>query len=223
MRISSLRSSAGFTFIGALVMVVILGIVAARAVVVWKTALQREKETELIFRGMQYMNGLRRWYWPKGIPTAQAAPGTTPAPGTAPSYPNGLPAGVAGPKELKDLLKGSGASPTPCIRKLFKDPMTGKEFEPIKGLDGRIVGVRSTSAAAPIKQANFPFDLDPSDFEGKNSYKDWLFDCTHWPKPLGTGAAQKIQGATPASQMNQPPGGSVESIPPPPPPPASPQ
>lgn len=207
MRPAILRTSAGFTYIGALVMVVILGIMAARAVTVWKTAIQREKETELIFRGMQYMDGLRHWYWPNGLPkqTAQTAQNSAvqgAVIGSNPAYPGSLPNGVAGPKELKDLLKGTGASPKPCIRKLFPDPITGKEFEPIRGADNRIIGVQSTSTGQPIKQGNFPFDLDPNDFEGKNSYKEWQFICIHWPKPLATGP-QKIQGATPASQLSK--------------------
>ncbi|HJV36869.1 type II secretion system protein [Geomonas sp.] len=200
-RVSLLRSSAGFTYIGALVMVVVLGIMAARAVTVWKTAAQREKETELLFRGMQYMDGLRRWYWPKGIPTQT---GQTPLPGQPRTYPAALPVGVPGPKELKELLKGTGASPKPCLRKLFLDPMTLKEFEPIKGADGRILGVHSTSEEAPIKQSfkdPSSFNLDPSDFEGKSSYKDWVFICTHWPRPLGdesqTGAGQGTRTTPP--------------------------
>jgi type II secretory pathway pseudopilin PulG len=212
MRRASLRSSSGFTFIGALVMVVILGIMATRAVISWKTAVRREKETELVFRGMQYMDALRRWYWPNGIPKQGQAATATPAgqnqqpvvPGTQVVYPANLPVGVPGPKELKDLVTGPGSSiqKKPCIRKLYLDPITGKEFEVHKAVDGRIDGVMSTSEEKPIKQGNFPFDLDPSDFEGKGSYKDWQFICTHWPKPLSN-TGGKVEGGKTVEEMNK--------------------
>ena len=38
-----------------------------------------------------------------------------------------------------------------------------------------VVGVASTSELAPIKQGNFPYDLEPGDFEGKKKYSEWQF------------------------------------------------
>lgn len=223
MRRRLLRSSAGFTYLAALVMVIVTGLLATRAVVVWRTALQREREQELLFRGMQYMDALRRWYWPKGIQAGSpplpggSGGGTGGGAGNQQNYPATLPPGVAGPTELKDLLTGTGVAPTPCLRRLYPDPMTGKEFVPLKDpLTFRIYGVASSSDATPIKQGDFfLFDVDPSDFEGKTKYSDWQFICIHWPKQAATGR-QNMPGAKDVKDLGSPP------PPPPPPPPPNP-
>ena len=179
-----LRSSAGFTYIAALVMVVIMGIMLAQAAGYWKTRMQREREVELIFRGTQIRDALRRWY--KLAPSANgasAAPGQNGSALSTSIMPNS-------PKlnELKDLLQDpNNAGKTRYLRRLYLDPMTGKEWGLVRDATQRIIGVASTSEAEPIKQANFPFDLDPADFEGKKKYSEWQFICIHWPKPGSSG------------------------------------
>ena len=180
MTVKALRSNAGFTYLAAIVMVVIMGIMLAKAAVYWSTKMQREREVELIFRGTQYRDALRRWY--KLVPTTGGSPGI------ATAQPSVIPPGIAPPGELKDLLQDTrSAGKVRYLRRLYLDPMTGKEFVPVKDASQRIVGVRSASEAQPIKQANFPLDLEPSDFEAKKKYSDWQFICTHWPKPGATG------------------------------------
>ncbi|MCM0080390.1 type II secretion system protein [Geomonas sp. Red32] len=196
----TLASSSGVTYIGALVMVVILALMASRTAMLWKTQMQRERETELLWRGHQYMEALRRWYWPNGVPTSPTGTAGQPQ-GASPNngypvYPQTIPNDAPRLADLKDLLKGTGLKPKPCIRKLYKDPMfpgKDKDFDVIKDANQRIVGVKSTSAEKPIRQGreNFWLDFDFADFEGKKSYSEWEFICIHWPKPIGTGGQVK--------------------------------
>lgn len=187
MRLKTLRSTAGFTYIGALVMVVIIGIVAGRTAVLWKMKMQREKEVELLFRGTQYRDALRDFYGmsqePYGVaPTQPGAPQTAAKPVTIPQNAPRL-------NELKDLLQSTtSAGKKAFLRRLYLDPITGKEFEAVVDkTNNRIVGVRSTSELEPIKKRNFPYELMPDDFEDKKQYKDWEFRCDRYPKPGASG------------------------------------
>ena len=81
------------------------------------------------------------------------------------------------------------------------DPVTGKEWALVKDAAQTIVGVASTSEAEPLKQGNFPFDLDPADFEAKKKYSDWQFIYNHYPKPGPTGG-----GVTGLGGANNPAG-----------------
>jgi type II secretory pathway pseudopilin PulG len=167
-----LRSNAGFTYIAALVMVVIMGIMLSQAAVVWKTKMQREKEAELLYRGTQIRDAMRLWYKFK-VPTAgapqQAPPATPPL------------------NDLKDLLQDPNNSlkvrylrPSNLI-----DPITKKDWGVIK--DGqKIIGVASTSEAEPIKQGNFPDDF--TDFEGKKKYSEWQFIYNRIPQKVTGGS-----------------------------------
>ncbi|WP_236014869.1 type II secretion system protein [Geomonas anaerohicana] len=183
----ALRSDRGFTYIGALVMAVILGIMASRAAVVMSTAMKREREDELISRGTQIRDALRKWYKVKVV-DGKLVSSQTPS-NAAPT----APAAVAGPPELKSLLQDPN---TPGKLRYLRpyalvDPMTGKEWDEIKK-DGKIVGVKSKSEQAPVKQGNFPFDLHPEDFEHKKKYSEWEFVYDRVPPLTKTGGA--IQG-----------------------------
>jgi hypothetical protein len=96
---------------------------------------------------------------------------------------------VKGLPELKTLISGSDSAAK--VRYLrpsnLIDPITQKEWAVVKEAGGRIIGVASTSDAAPLKQANFPLDLEPADFEGKKKYSEWQFIYNRIPKPVGTG------------------------------------
>ena len=183
-----LGSSGGFTYVAALVMVIITGIMLSQAAVVWKTKMQREREIELIFRGTQIRDALRRWYnftvvEGRGV-TAPASP-TTPARGNLP--------------ELKALLKDpSSAAAVRFLRpSSLIDPITGKEWDVVKDASQKIVGVKSTSEAEPIKKGNFPFDLHPGDFEGKKKYSEWQFVYTQVPPVGPTGGANNPNNPVP--------------------------
>lgn len=190
----TLRSSAGFTYIAAIVAVVIMGILLSQAGSYWKTRMQREREVELLYRGTQIRDAMRRWYGltlntygaytPPGDTTPVTTPVVTIIPANAPRI-----------NELKDLLQApSSAGKKRYLRKLYLDPMTGKDFDLVKDANQRVVGVKSSSEAEPIKQANFPYELFPDDFVGKKKYSEWQFICTNYPKPDVAGGTQTGTG-----------------------------
>jgi len=146
----SARRSRGFTYIGILVAVAILGVSLAAAGTLWSFSAKRDKEAELLFIGHQFRNAIARY---------RAAGGGA----------------FLLPKELTDLVDDD-RSPVPrhFLRKIYRDPMTGKDdWTLIRTNDGRIIGVASSSIATPIKKKNF--DLDDALFEDKECYCDWQF------------------------------------------------
>jgi type II secretory pathway pseudopilin PulG len=150
-----LRSAAGFTYIMALVIVVIMGIMLAAAGQSWRMLMDREREEELLFRGSQYKDAITSWYKPR--------PGSRPPPPLA---------------DLKELLKDPHVlTNTRYLRNLYKDPMTGEDWVTIRGgTTGGIIGVFSSISSSqkkPIKQANFPTGLE--EFEAKTRYSEWKF------------------------------------------------
>lgn len=180
-----LRSKGGFTYIGALVMVMIVGIMATRAAVVWSTSLKREREEELISRGTQIRDALRKWYKVKVV-NGQLRSSEPTAPGTQP----GAPKAIAAPPKLDALLLDPNAQQKARYLRHYclVDPITGKEWDEIR-VEGKLVGVKSKSEAEPIKQGNFPFDLHPQDFEKKQKYSEWEFVYDHVPPTTEVGGA----------------------------------
>lgn len=144
-------NNGGFTYLMALMTIMLMGIMLAAAGQSWKTIVQREREEELLFRGTQIKNAITRWYTPRG-----KQPPATPL------------------RELKDLLRDPRtATPMRYLRRLYTDPVTGKEWMIISDANKGIIGVASTSTLTPLKRGGFPDDL--SDFTGKQQYSDWRF------------------------------------------------
>jgi type II secretory pathway pseudopilin PulG len=174
------RSSDGFTYIAALFMVVIMGIMMGAVGQSVRVIMQREKEKELIFRGLQYRDAIERWN----------------------SKPVKVPL-----KDLKDLVEPTTSSNIDrskdrMLRKLYKDPMTadGKwktlpnPPDPVQG----IYGVASTSNEEPLKQGNFPEII--KSFEGKKKYSEWEFIYKRQAQPVG-GAPVPPGGANKPQQQ----------------------
>ena len=145
----------GFTYIAAMVIVVIMGITLSMAGQYWSTVVKRDREEELLFRGDQIRKGIETYYkW-----TAQKHGG------------KGL-----YPESLDEMVKSKfSAAPRRSLRQLYKDPITGKAdwvliTDPALK---RLMGVRSASNEAPLKSSNFPTAY--RDFEGKTKYSDWVF------------------------------------------------
>lgn len=176
-----LASSAGFTYIAALVIVVIMGIMQGAIGQSMRIIMKREKEKELIFRGLQYRDAIERWSKEKAVPL----------------------------KDLKDLVEPTVSSNIDrskdrLLRKLYKDPITGGEWktlpsppDPIQG----IYGVASTSNEEPLKQADFPEALKT--FEGKKKYSEWEFIYKKRPGSAPAGG-QPVQPSMPLSPPEGP-------------------
>jgi type II secretory pathway pseudopilin PulG len=143
-----MERAGGFTYIGVLVAVVIIGLMLTVVGRVWSTAAQREREAQLIWVGHQYRHAIASYY-SKGN-----------------RYPDTL-----------DQLVVDDRSPVPLhhLRRLYPDPITGKaDWILVLTADGqKITGVASSSKAKPIKQAGFdPIDVD---FEHTDCYCAWQF------------------------------------------------
>jgi type II secretory pathway pseudopilin PulG len=140
----------GFTFLAALMIVVIMGIMLGLTGQPWKTIMQREREKELLFRGLQIRSAIAAW---------NARSVVTPL------------------NDLEDLLKDKRSLQTKkYLRQLYKDPMTGKDWTLIKDKTGvkGIIGVASTSNEEPLKISFSEYSgLDT--FAGKKKYSDWRF------------------------------------------------
>ena len=169
----------GFTYLLAMVMVMIMGIMLGAVGQSWKTIIQREREEELIFRGHQYKDAITRWY--------------TPRPGTGQHMKN------TPLQDLKDLVQDPRSLTTVRhLRRLYTDPMTGKEWRVITDPNKGISGVASTSQAKPLKTGGFPDDL--LDLSDKQHYSDWLFQY------LPGGQQPKITGGQNPTQQRSPTG-----------------
>jgi type II secretory pathway pseudopilin PulG len=139
--------SSGFTYIGLLIAVTILGIMLAAAGTMWSITARREKEVELPFIGHQFRNAIAHYYAVGGI------------------Y----------PRELADLVTDERlAAPRHFLRQIYRDPITGQaDWQIILAPDGGVMGVTSNSQATTLKRANF--NLEDAGFEGMEHYSDWQF------------------------------------------------
>lgn len=140
----------GFTYLGLLFFIALMGVTLALTGVVWHTAQKREKERELLFVGNQFRQAIAAYYN---------------SPGRVKQF----------PKELDELLKDPRQlATTRYLRQVYRDPFTGKaNWGLIKSRDDRIMGVYSLSEDEPIKQSNFR-EAD-KELEGKMRYMDWRF------------------------------------------------
>ena len=139
----------GFTYLGLLIAMAIIGVNLAAAGMLWHTAQQRERERELLYVGDQIRLAIGHYYNTGGARQF--------------------------PQSLDDLLRDSRQPGTVrYLRKLYHDPVTGTtEWGLIKDNSDRVMGVFSLSEQRPIKQANF--NLADRAFEAKEKYSDWTF------------------------------------------------
>jgi type II secretory pathway pseudopilin PulG len=142
------RADAGFTYIGLLVAIVIIGAALAAVGQVWSTEVRREREVELLYRGDAIRAAIAAYMY-----------------GGARQY----------PMELQDLVQDQRAPEIKrFLRRVYEDPMTGQaDWTLIRGPDGGIMGVASTSKATPLKIRGFN-DWDES-FKDATCYCDWQF------------------------------------------------
>lgn len=141
----------GFTYLGLLFAIALMGVALALTGVVWHAVQKREKERQLLFVGNQFRQAIEAYY--------------KNSPGSAKQF----------PKELSELLKDSRQLVTRrYLRRIYPDPFTGKaEWGLVKASDDRIMGVFSLSEDDPVKKSNFR-DAD-KEFEGKMRYTEWRF------------------------------------------------
>jgi type II secretory pathway pseudopilin PulG len=138
---------AGFTYIGLLFAIVILGITLSTVGVVWSTQIRRDREAELLYVGDQFRTAIGRY----------------------------RAAGGAYPQALADLVKDERTPAVRrFLRRIYADPMTNStDWELIMAPEGGIIGVVSKSQDKPIKVTGFaPINAA---FEKTECYCDWKF------------------------------------------------
>ncbi|MDD0974759.1 type II secretion system protein [Pseudomonas fontis] len=147
---SGKRAEAGFTYLGVLLLIALMGIALAATGELWSTVAQRERERELLWVGTQYAQALRSYY--------RTSPGLA-------QY----------PQTLDDLLKDPRFPGTKRhLRQLYQDPITrSDDWGLLRSVDGRITGVYSRSQQLPLKQSGFAAQW--ADFAGLTHYADWQF------------------------------------------------
>ena len=140
-------SSRGFAYLWTLMLVAFMSVGLTIGASLYTTAMQRDKERELLFIGHEFRNAIGSYY---------------------------LAGNNQYPLTLDDLLKDPRYPGVKRhLRRLYADPVTGKAEWTLVRIQGRIVGVRPTSTRRPIKQDNF--DDDDAGLRGKRRYADWTF------------------------------------------------
>lgn len=142
----------GFTYLGLLLSVVLLGAGLAAAGSVWSVHAQREREADLLFVGDQFRLAITAFY-------------------------NEVPLGQRHrfPTRLDELLLDKRWPTTQRhLRRVYVDPMTGStDWGTVRAPDGGILGVYSRSSAVPLKRQGFGRHYTA--FEDASSLQDWRF------------------------------------------------
>jgi type II secretory pathway pseudopilin PulG len=152
MRARAYRRQAGFTYVGLIVFVTIIGLVGAATLKVGALLQRADAEHELLEIGAEFGTALASY--------AQATP---------PGQPQQ-------PVSLEALLRDPRFPvPRRHLRRIFVDPITGRaEWGLLRAAEGGpITGVYSLSQAQPLKLANF--DARFVKFENKQHLSDWKF------------------------------------------------
>jgi type II secretory pathway pseudopilin PulG len=189
----ALRREDGFTYLGLIILVTVIGLVGAATLKVDALLRRAAAEEELLEIGAAFGEALRTY--------AEATPKGQPAQ----------------PPSLQDLLKDPRVPGVRRhLRKIFVDPLTGKaEWGIVWANPGDrrgVLAVYSLSKAKPLKVANF--DKRFSGFENKKHVSDWKFVATGQAlmqgqilaqdKPLAPGQPSLFQQAPAGAPPEQP-------------------
>jgi type II secretory pathway pseudopilin PulG len=142
------RSARGFTYVGLLALLVLIGLMLAAAGQVVATTAQRERETQLLWVGHEYRAAIGRYWSRRRV------------------Y----------PQTLQELLGAAPDAPLQVryLRRLYPDPMTNAvDWVLVRAPDGGIMGISSNSKRAPLKTGHF--DVTDKSFEEASAYSDWQF------------------------------------------------
>ena len=154
----------GFSYIGLLILIMILGVTTAATLTAGAAMQRRVAEEELLFIGEQFQMALK-------------------------SYADSTPAGGRSyPRQLVDLAKDPRFPTTKRhLRKIYIDPLTGSnDWGIVTAPEGGISGIYSRSQETPIRTSGFPPTLSVS--EGAKSYAEWVFfaPILNAPQPSST-------------------------------------
>ncbi len=145
------RLEGGFTYIGMLFAIILVGLALSAVGTLWSAAVRRDREAALLWTGTQYQRAIQSYF--------------TKGPGGLRQF----------PQALEDLLEDRrGPVTLRHLRRLYGDPVTGAmDWTVVRLADGSISGVRSASLGKPLKQAGF--SAEQAAFSGAQCYCDWAF------------------------------------------------
>jgi type II secretory pathway pseudopilin PulG len=144
------RPSKGYTLMGLLILMVLVGLALGEAGTLWSQVRLRQKEEELLKVGDEFREAIQHYY--------------EDSPGMVKQY----------PPNLEALLKDDRFPVTKRhLRQLYPDPITGKKNWGTVQSSGGITAVYSISDNPPLKKKKFPPAYEA--FEDKNDYGDWQF------------------------------------------------
>ena len=182
-----LSRQAGFTYVGLVVFVAILGLVGAATLKVDGLLRRAQAEQELLDIGAAFGEALR-------------------------SYAAATPQGFAPvPPTLQDLLRDPRFPGTRRhLRKIFVDPITGSTEWGVQYQGDKlgVLAVYSLSQAQPLKLANF--DARFAGFENKEHLSEWKFTAGVGVMPAGAPVGIKpppleMPALPPAAPADPPP------------------
>ena len=141
------RCQRGFTYLGFLIAVAVMGAGLAAYGELASHEAQREKEAELLFRGEQFRDAIASYYKKEQ------------------RY----------PQKLEDLLEDKRyPMPVRHLRRVYRDPITGDtDWGLVEAPGGGVMGVFSRSEEMPLKTGNFSFRNQ--EFADAARYADWKF------------------------------------------------
>lgn len=137
-------------YLALLIVIAAMGAALAATGSLWHEVQQRERERELLFVGMQFRRAIQQYY--------EASPGQKKYPPTLDVL----------------LLDERMITIRRYLRRPYRDPLTNsKEWGLVLAPQGGIIGVHSLAEGTPIKQENFPAELEWQG--GKQRYAEWQF------------------------------------------------
>lgn len=166
----------GFTYIMALMLIMIMGIMLGMTGQSWKTIMQREREEELLFRGNQVVEIFNQKVACKTLRADQVT--LWPKDSASGNVLDALVIGV----EEKCF---DGSTKKLRLRKTAViDPITADKWKLLTpvGANNLFAGVASTSSEEPLKKRDFADDLP--DFNDKKMYSEWEFSWELMKKRL---------------------------------------
>jgi type II secretory pathway pseudopilin PulG len=194
------RGQAGFTYLGLIIFVAIIGLVGAATLKIGSLLQRAAAEEELLDIGAAFSAALD-------------------------SYAAATPRGASPyPPSLAELLKDPRSPAVRRhLRKIYVDPLTGKAEWGIVYLGGGetgVVAIHSLSSARPLKVANF--DSRFKGLDNKATISEWRFSAGERSlAPAVTSTQSGGPGAQPAPPVEQPaPTPAPTPVPTPVPPPA---
>ena len=144
--VAHIRNNRGVTYLALMFSIVLIGISASATARQWTVMVQREKEADLVAKGIEIQNALSLYSATMKIGRVMST--------------------EVYPQSLAELTRG----PKPYLRRVYQDPISGGDWEYMRAPTGGIMGVRSKSKMKPIKERDFP--LAVRHFEGRKSYHD---------------------------------------------------